>query len=77
MSCLLDPFKTNKTIYLTIAYIPEIRKKWPHLIYIPLRLKHNTNLKSDRNLAHITCTSLVDTLNTLNSINNATESNDP
>lgn len=71
------PFQ-NKQIYLTIAYIPEIRKKKvPHLIYMPLRLKHNTNLKSDRNKAHITCTPVVDTLSTLNSISSANESNDP
>lgn len=44
---------------------------------MPLRLKHNTNLKSDRNMAHITCTPVVDTLSTLNSISSATESNDP
>lgn len=44
---------------------------------MPLRFKHNTNLKSDRNMAHITYTSVVDTFNTLNSISSATESNDP
>lgn len=75
--CLACYTLSKQTIYFTIAYIPEIRKTVPHLIYIPLRLKHNTNVKSDRNMAHITSTSLADTLSTLNSINNGTESNDP
>lgn len=73
---LIHAMKTNRTVHLPIAYMPEKKKgkRAPFKLYD--ENKHNQSLNDDINMTNITRMSAVDILNCLNSINKGAENNE-